>query len=315
MPKAKTWLGAGDRHARLRKIETLDPQKDCREIARLFYEDFGSIMVLQSFAGFLMTYAAPRMSRILGSTGESEHRVAKRVLDTALLARTVLNHGLDSPGPGRDAARRVNAMHRRYDINQLDFVMVGVDQILMGVRAAERFGWRPVTDIEREGLKAFYTQETRYFGGQFPLPATFAAMRLLHERYLNEELTFEPQNLRMTDVMIGFIKLRFPPLLRPIAAPMLLAQVDPRILRACGKRVPGALTKWLSLMLFRALGRQGPIPDGAPDGLQDLIDKVYPNGYSIDAVGTHVNEQLSGPKCLDELSRHGRVASEKAGAV
>jgi hypothetical protein len=30
--------------------------------------------------------------------------------------------------------------------------------------------------------------------------------------------------------------------------------------------------------------------DGAPHGLQGLIDKVYPNGYSVNAVGTHVNE-------------------------
>jgi hypothetical protein len=286
----KTWLGANDRHARLRKIEALDPKKDYREISKLFYEDFGSIMVLQNLSGFLMTYAAPRMSRILSSTGESEHRVAKRVLDTALLASTVMAHGVESAGPGRDAARRVNDMHRHYDIDQRDFVIVGIDNVLMAIRFAERFGWRQVTDIEREGLKVFYSHETRYFGGRVPLPSTLAQMHQLHDRYLNEELALEPQNRRMADVLIRHIKTLFPAPLRPIVGSLLLAQVDPRVLRACGKRVPGTLTRRLSSVFFRLLGRQGPLHDGAPNGLQRLIDKVYPSGYSINTVGTHVNE-------------------------
>jgi len=40
---AKTWLGESDRHARLRKIGVLHPQKDYREITKHFYEDFGAI--------------------------------------------------------------------------------------------------------------------------------------------------------------------------------------------------------------------------------------------------------------------------------
>jgi hypothetical protein len=122
-----------------------------------------------------------------------------------------------------------------------------------------------------------------------PVPSTLAQMRQLHDRYLSEELAFEPQNLRMTRVLIRFIRALFPALLRPIVAPLLLAQVDPRVLRACGKLPPGRFIGWLSSRVFRLLGKQGPLPDGAPHGLQGLIDQVYPDGYSVHAVGTHVN--------------------------
>ena len=65
---AKLWLGKPDRHARLRRIEALDLNDNYREITMLFYGDFQSVMLLKSFNGFMFTFGAPRMSRILSST-------------------------------------------------------------------------------------------------------------------------------------------------------------------------------------------------------------------------------------------------------
>jgi hypothetical protein len=290
MKQPKTWLGSPDRRARLNRIQNLDPQRDCREITKLFYEDFGTLMLLQSYSGNLMSFAAPSISRILGSTGEFEHRVAKRFLDTALLAHSVICYGLESAGDGRDAARRVNSMHRRYDIDADDFMIIGIDNILMAIEFAERFGWRPVTDIEREAIRHFYGQVTQAFGGRKPLPPSMAEVRAFWEHYMNNKLAFEPQALRMTDVLTGFIKTLFPPPLSYCLAPLLLAQVDPRILKACGKPVPGAFAKTISDKFFRMLGKNDPAPDGAPDGLAALAKKVYPNGYTIKTLGTHLNQ-------------------------
>jgi hypothetical protein len=71
----------------------LDGTQQCRplqtsgigshKIATLFYTDFQSVMTPKSFNGLMFTYAAPRISRVLATTGESEHRIAKRVVDTA----------------------------------------------------------------------------------------------------------------------------------------------------------------------------------------------------------------------------------------
>ena len=103
--EGKLWLGTPDKFARLRRIESLDPEVNFREIVGLFYQDFRSVMLLQGFYGFMMTYASPRISRVLAQTGELEKRVAKRIVDTILLSRLVMEHGFE-PGPGRDAAHR-----------------------------------------------------------------------------------------------------------------------------------------------------------------------------------------------------------------
>lgn len=282
----KTYLGSKDRYARLRKIETLNPETDYREITKLFYEDFHTVALLPGFTGFLMNNAAPRISRILAATGELEHRVAKRFLDTSIFAATILENGLDK-GLGRDAARRVNSMHRRYDIHEDDFVIVACDQIVMGIAHIEKFGWRPLSDVEREGLRVFYTQEARVFGGRKRLPATLPEVRAFWERYMDEELGFEPQNQRMTDVMVDFVKTLFPWPMSVVIAPALLAQVDPRILCACGRKAPGPLARWFASIVLRQLGRLGPRADNAPDRRHALIKKVYPNGYTIDSIGTH----------------------------
>ncbi len=286
------YLGSTDRYARLRKIETLNPETDYREITKLFYEDFHTIAILPGFTGFLMNNAAPRISRVLASTGELEHRVRKRFLDTSLFASTILENGLDK-GPGREAVRRVNSMHRRYDIHEDDFVIVACDQIVMGLAHAEKFGWRQVSAIEREGLRVFYTEEARMFGGRRPLPPTFQEILSFWEGYLNEQLSFEPQNKRLTDAMVNFVKTLFPWPLSLIIAPVLLAQVDPRILSACGRKAPGAVMRWLSNTLLRQVGKQGPRSDNAPDRRHELVKKVYPNGYTIDSIGTHANPQAA----------------------
>lgn len=290
MGTPKTWLGAPDRTARLRKIRTLDPEKDSREITQMFYQDFFSISIFSAIGGFLLGDAAPSMSRILSSTGELEKRVAKRFVDTALLGRTVMEHGVKSAGPGRDAARRVNSMHRSYDINPDDFVAFGTGQVLFAIDFAEKLGWRDVTDIEKEALRIYYTHETRIFGGRIPLPATLKDMYIFWEKYLDEQLAFEPQNLRMATILLDFIKTLFPAPLRPLVTPLVLAQIDYRIVKACGLQLPGPLVRALSTTLLRGLSMiLDPLRDNAPDRFEVLIKQVYPNGYAVDGLGTQAN--------------------------
>jgi hypothetical protein len=253
-----------DRNARLRRISELDPEKDYREITALFYLDFQAIMVLQAVTGNLMTFAVPRMSRILSATREFEDRAAKRMVDTTLLVQAVLDHGL-GPGEGRDAARRVNAMHRQYDIHPDDFVAVGCDVPTMSLEIADRFGWRPVTDAERESLRIHYSAEARAFGSHRPLPSTLPEMRAYWDGYLDENTAFEPQNRRLADAFLAF-------------------------LRACGLPEPSARRKRISTRVMRALGRTGPAPDlepGKRNVIEKLADSLYPNGWTVATLGTH----------------------------
>ena len=278
-----------DRHARLRRIEELDPEKDFREITALFYLDFQSIMILQAVTGNLMTFAVPRMSRILSASKQFEDHAAKRVVDTSLLVQAVLDHGLE-PGEGRDAARRVNAMHRRYDIHPDDFVAVGCDNPTSSLEIAERFGWRPVTDAEREALRLHYSAVARAFGSHRPLPPTLPERRAFLDDYLDEHTAFEPRNRALADAFLAFLPKLFPRPLRPLVTPILLPQVDPRVLRACGLPEPSVTGKRISTAMMRALGRTGPAPDVKP-GERNVIEKmaeaIYPNGWTVHMLGTH----------------------------
>jgi hypothetical protein len=284
--RPRQWLGTDDRYARLRRIETLNPETDSREIAALFYDDFQSVMLLQSVSGFLFTFAAPRMSRILSTTGQVEHAPGKRFVDTGLLFRYPLDHGF-GPGPGQDAARRVNSMHRQYEIHPDDFVAVGCDVPLSAIDFAERLGWRAVTDAEREAIRLHFSHVARVFGSHRPLPASLSEMRETWDHYVDTQVTFEPQNRPLSEAMLDHVATLMPKPVRPFVTPLMLAQVDPRIVRACGLAVPSQLVKRMSDRAFHALGRRDPVGDAETDGLDSLAATVYPDGWTVDRLGTH----------------------------
>lgn len=287
----RTWLGTTDRLARLRRIERLDPETDHREITELFYTDFQSVMLVQGVSGFLFTFAAPRMSRILHASKQVEHHTAKRFVDTSMLTGAVMKNGL-GPGDGRDAARRVNAMHRQYDIHPRDFIAVGCDVSVMSLELADRFGWRPVSAHERAALRIHYDLEARAFGSHESLPGTIAEVRAFWEDYLDHDLAFEPQNKQLADALLRFMPTLVPTPLKPVINAIVTAQVDPRVLRACGLPVPSRRRVAMSSAVMRAIGRSDPKPDiigDKPPGAADRIkQEIYPNGWTIQELGTHL---------------------------
>ncbi|NVB42292.1 DUF2236 domain-containing protein [Pseudenhygromyxa sp. WMMC2535] len=291
MATKKEWLGTKDKFARLREIERLDLATEYRQIAGLSAADFQSIMFTQVYQGFLVTFAAPRMSRILAATGEVEGRMAKRAVDTALFTRAVAMHGVKH-GEGNLAAKRVNAMHRRYPIHQEDFIAVGVDGALAQIRMSERFGWRPLIDKEREAIRLHYAKITRAYGGRGEFPGTVAAMERFWDRYKREQFAFEPQNERMAKVVSSWFLSLAPRPLRPFLRLALEGVADPDVLRACGLRVPSALERRLAAFIMRrVIGARDPLPDSSPDKLEALAASVYPDGYTLSDLGTFPEDQ------------------------
>ncbi|MCB9794603.1 MAG: DUF2236 domain-containing protein [Alphaproteobacteria bacterium] len=284
---------ARDRYARLRRIEQLDPEADAWEIAQLFAADFQTCFLPMILQGFLFTFAAPRMSRILASTEQSEHHIAKRAVDTAILTAEVMEHGL-GPGRGREAARRVNEMHRRYDIHPEDFLAVGVDSALGQIALAEAFGWRPVTDKEREAVRAHFAQITRVYGGPKDFPATWDALQPFHDRYVATQFAFEPQNQRMAEASIAWYAGKGGWLFSGLARRFLLGLVDARVLAHVGVPEPSALQRRISWRVMRWLGRLDPLPDGESRLLKALTDAQYPGGFTFDMLGTQAPEAPKG---------------------
>lgn len=291
--KERRWLGTTDRYVRLHQIEALDLDTEYRQITQLFYADFQSTMVAKSINGFMMNYAAPRISKVLDASGELEHRIAKRVIDTIILASTVMIEGFT--GQGRDAARRVNAMHRQYDIHADDFLAVASEETVGSIELAELYGWRPVTDKEREAVNLYYSHQAQAFGSPNPLPTTYAQTKAFFEAYLDAHVRYEPQNERLGKVLMRWIGTMAPAGLRPLYRFILRAQLDNRVARACGMRPASSVSKALAHMALRQIARQDPVPDNTPSHLDALIARVYPNGYEVSKVGTHLPKEETSP--------------------
>jgi hypothetical protein len=137
------WLPrrARTRFARRDALAELDPETDFHEIYRqlALYEFPWDINQALSFALF-RTYAVPSIGRLLHRTGEFTRRVQKRYDDTGLLLEAVLEHGFDAE-EGRSAIRRVNRMHRGYDISDDDMRYVLSTFVVTPIRWLDAYGW------------------------------------------------------------------------------------------------------------------------------------------------------------------------------
>ena len=104
------------RYGWLRRVEELDPVRDCHTIHRITagYEFPWDYQRALEFALF-RTYCVPTISALLARTGEFEKRPQKRYDDTSLLMSEMVEHGYDSER-GRESLRTVNRMHAQYDI-------------------------------------------------------------------------------------------------------------------------------------------------------------------------------------------------------
>jgi len=290
--KTKTWMGEPDKFARLRRIESLDLEKDWLEIGGLTSRDFLSVIFPVPFAGFMTTFAAPRMSRILYSTGELKDRLAKRAVDTILFSARLHTHGFGTP-EGRQVAQRINAMHARYDIHPDDFIAVGCDPLIYTLDLFDKYGWREMLPKEREAQRMYHDRQARAFGSRKPLPKTEAEMRDFIDNYFETQLWYEPQNQEMAEATLDWYCALAPKHLRGLLRRMLLSTIDPRVVRACGLKVPNALDRGIAHLAMKRLQAKDPLPDGQPDMLQDLVKTVYPDGYEFDDLGPRFDDDAA----------------------
>lgn len=152
------------RYDRLREILRLDPDEDFLAIYRLTatYEFPWDITRALELALF-RTYAVPSIGRLLAETAEFTERAQKRYDDTALLLDAVVEHGFESD-TARTAIRRVNRMHRSYDISDEDMRYVLCTFVVIPARWIDCYGWRPLTHHERRAFAHYYATLGRHMG-------------------------------------------------------------------------------------------------------------------------------------------------------
>ncbi|WKE73039.1 oxygenase MpaB family protein [Streptomyces sp. WP-1] len=284
------------RFERLERIRRLDPVADAPEIYRLsaVYEfpwDYTRALELALYR----TYAVPSIGRLLARTAELTDRTQKRYDDTALLLDTVVEHGFAAE-QGRTAIRRINQMHRSYDISDDDMRYVLSTFVVVPKRWIDTYGWRRLSRHEIVAATEYYRTLGRHLG--IPdLPRTYEEFETLLDTYEEANFGWDEGGRQVSDATLDLMASWYPRPLAPLLRTGVLALLDEPLLNAFRYERPGATAVALVRRAVRARGRVVRLlpPRRAPHfARQNREIKGYPNGYRVADLGTRPVPGLGG---------------------
>ncbi|TWG95618.1 uncharacterized protein DUF2236 [Nocardioides sp. J9] len=276
--------------------EQLDPETDYVEIYQnlALYEFTWDITQALSFALF-RTYAVPSVGRLLHETGAFTTQVQKRYDDTALLLEAPFVHGFDSP-EGKTAIRRINQMHRSYDISNDDFLYVLSTFVVVPKRWLDDYGWRSFTDTELRASVNYYRALGRHMGIK-DIPETYDGFMHLMDDYEREHFDFDAGGRRVADSTLALLTTFYP---RPLRKPVEVfsrALMDEPLLEAFAYTDPGPVARKVSRAAMRARARllRWTPSKRKPTFTADLPRiKSYPDGFRLAELGTQPVPGLGG---------------------
>nr|WP_277925010.1 oxygenase MpaB family protein [Microbacterium ureisolvens] len=250
------------------------------------------------------TYAVPSIGRLLDETGEFARRAQRRYDDTSLLLEVPLLDGFDSPR-GRAAIRRINQMHRMYDISNDDMRYVLSTFVVVPARWVHAFGWRPLTPGELLASVRYYQTLGRHMGIK-DVPETYEGFAALMDDYEREHFAYDPASARVADQTLALLVSFYPRVLAPVIEVFSRSLMDPPLLRAFGYREPGRLARRLSAGALRLRARVVAVlpKRRTPLHVSDLPRiRSYPDGFEVERMGTF------GPGCPVPHAARGVEAS------
>ncbi|MFJ8731246.1 oxygenase MpaB family protein [Streptomyces bauhiniae] len=277
------------RFERLDQIRRMDPVADAPEIYRLsaafeFPWDYTRALEL----ALHRTYAVPSIGRLLADTAELTERSQRRYDDTALLLDAVMEHGFAAQ-EGRIAIRRINQMHRSYDISDDDMRYVLSTFVVMPRRWIDTYGWRRLSRHEIVATTEYYRTLGRHMGIPH-IPETFEEFEALLDSYEKEHFAWDQRSRQVSDATLDLMTSWYPRPLAPLLRTTTLALLDEPLLRAFRYEAPSATVTSLVRRAVKARGRLVRLlpPRRAPHfARQNWEIKSYPNGYRTGDLGTH----------------------------
>ncbi|BDD70670.1 MULTISPECIES: oxygenase MpaB family protein [Streptomyces] len=284
------------RFEQLARIRRMDPHEDASEIYRLcsayeFPWDFARALELALYR----TYAVPSIGRLLAETAEFTHRPQKRYDDTALLLDAVVEHGFDSR-QGRTAIRRINQMHRSYDITNDDMRYVLCTFVVIPKRWIDAYGWRRMSRHETVASAVHYRTLGRHMGIK-DIPGSYEEFEACLDAYEQAHFAWDEGARRVSDATLDLMASWYPRPLAPVLRAGTLALLDDPLLRAFGYAPPSPVTRAVVRRAVRLRGRAVRLlpPRRAPHhARQNREIKGYPNGYRLADLGTRPAPGLRG---------------------
>ncbi len=266
----------------------LDPEKDYVEIYRNLaqYEFPWETLQALSLALF-RTFAVPSIGELLDRTEEFHNHTQKRYDDTSLLLEQPTTHGFAS-AEAKTAIRRINHMHRAYNISNDDLRYVLSTFVVVPVRWIEQYGKRELDSGELHAIVRYY----REFGSRMgikDMPVDYPAFSILMDEYEATHFVQTPPSHRVAESTLDLMVTFYP---KPLASLVHLAArsvMDPPLSAALGYRQPNSLAlrtvdvslrlRGLALRLFPA--RQTP-------ALAENYGRMrsYPGGFALQDLGT-----------------------------
>lgn len=286
--------------------EPLHPDGDYLQIFRQTFDvAFGWEVSRALELAVFHTFAVPSISEILDQSGEFTKRGQKRYDDTVALLREIARDGPMSPR-GRTAIRRMNWIHRAYDISNDDLVYVLATFVVVPVRWISRYGWRNLTEKEIRAAVSYYRVVGRLMGIR-RIPSTYAGFASYLDAYEREHHSFSEANRRLAVALIEVFKAWFPRPVRPLTRCCIVAALGQPLRRALGLPEPSVLVRagvHVALRSRAALMRLFPPLRLGRKGSRRL--RSYPCGYALSDLGPawamgerpgrrHARPRASGP--------------------
>ncbi|MCK7625703.1 DUF2236 domain-containing protein [Streptomyces sp. RS10V-4] len=271
----------------LREIRRLDPERDFLRIYRITVtHEFPWDVTRALELALYRTYAVPSIGRLLAETAELTDRPQKRYDDTVLLLDTVVEHGFGSED-GRTAIRRINRMHRSYDISNDDMRYVLSTFVAVPIRWLDRYGWRRLSSHEKRAMAAYYGTLGRHLGIS-DIPRTYQEFEECLDSYEAAHFGFDPGARRVADASLELMAGWYGPL-APVVRGASLALLDDALLDAFryDRPRPAVRTAVHTALKLRAKAVRLLPPRRSPHyARQNPEVKGYPNGYRVAELGT-----------------------------
>jgi hypothetical protein len=279
---------SGPRYAVLREVLTLDPLRDHQRIVYLVGSyDFpwDSIRALE--LALFRTFAVPSIAALLAQTGRFDQRGQRRYDDTSLLLAEIVEQGYDSDA-GRAAIRRMNQLHRRFDISNDDYLYVLSTFVFELGRWNARFGWRPATRHEQLANFYFWREVGRRMNIQH-LPDDYDAFAAFSRDYERRHYRQTTDTRQIAEATMNVFLAWLPPLpfVHAVARQAVYCLLDAPLREAFGYPAPHPLMAWAvdwGMGLRAALLRHLP-PRRTPYRYTQTPNRTYPQGYQIEGLG------------------------------
>jgi hypothetical protein len=268
--------------------EALDPATDYVQIYRnvVMYEFPWDMNQALSFALF-RTYAVPGIGRLLFETGEFTERVQRRYDDTAILLEQPFVHGFEAP-EGRAALRRINQMHKSYDIPNHELRYVLSTFVVVPKRWLDDYGKRALTHKEVLASVAYFRALARRLNVT-DVPETYEDFARLMDDYEAEHFAYDAGARQVADSTMALMQTFHPAVAARAVEVFSRGIMDQPLRDAFGYDAPAPRVERLSRAGLRARGRAlrlFPARTRAKTSADLPWIRSYPDGFEIDKLGT-----------------------------